>query len=1224
MISVRKWVVIATLVLAIVLGHQAAAQEFRGTISGEVKDPSGAVIPSAAVTVREVHTGAVNRTKSDASGQYVVPFLLPGEYSVTVDQPGFQSAVRERVTLQSQEHPIINFSLRPGSETQTVTVSSDPPLIDQANASVGEVIPTSAVEAMPVNGRTPALLTGLAIGVINTSEPGKLVHPFDNNAGSAWSIGGTPNQSSEILLDGSPDAIWSGSVAYSPTLDSTQEVSVRAFDTDASFGHTLGGVINQITKSGTNALHGSLYEFSVLSPLSANSFFNGYNNNPPIAKSVFHFHQFGGTIGGPIWIPKVVDARNKLFFFFAYEGLKEKSPGSDYATVPTDDERAGNFYQTLAAGCPTGFNNDPSKAAAICNPDPALGSAYTKPYADPNQLYNPYAVTASGSAFTRAPILRNNLLSIVPSLNSVGLAYLNLFPHANTAGNASGQQNYYNNAYGYNRYDNEFGRLDWNASSRNHVFFDFRHNQLHQGKQDYFGTGLTDSILFRENYGAVLDEVFTLNSTTIFDVRANWTYFDETHSSDAQNLNASSVGLPQSLTDNSLLPSLPYLSFATSGSSCSGQTSFQCLGYTGSNLDPSTNYQIFANMVKILGRHTLKVGLDAREYRLSVQNFGNAAGSFTLGDNFLTSGSAGAHVTFGADLATLLLGLPTGGSFDRAARADYRSYYYGSFVQEDWRVNDELTLNLGLRFDVDTPYGEKFGRTVSGFDPNAINSTTTAAAVAYAAHPSALLPAASFSARGGLVFPNGNGGAPYQVETNLFSPRFGFSYSPAALKGRTTFRGGFAIFVDPPNLSSPGANGTISSNAITNQQGFSATTSLVATNDSYQTVAATLSNPFPNGFAQPVGPSLGASTFLGQGISFVAPVEHDIYSERWNLDIQHSLTPNTLVEALYVGNHGVHLPIATQNINAVESQYLSTKSTRDNALNTAYTAKVTNPFAGLLPGTSYNGATTQLSNLLVPYPQFGASSVNIQNQTIGQSYFEEGAVRVQHRASHGLFLTANYSFSKFLDAVSFLNDSDPTPTRRVSPYDHTHHFVAGGSYQLPFGRGKHFSLGKSRLLDEIAGGWVVNAIYTFQTGAPVYFSNDVVLQPGVSPRDISIRNRGVYAGNSYTNASGAVTSLNTSQYDTASADQFVFHQRTFPTTLSWVRLNSYNNLDASVLKDFHFTEKAYFQLRLEAFNALNHPVFGAPNVSPTSGTFGQISSQDNSSRSVQIGGRISF
>ncbi|QMV19319.1 hypothetical protein GOB94_11975 [Granulicella sp. 5B5] len=1209
------------------------AQEFRGTISGAVADNTGAVIPGASITVRETSTGTVNKTTSDSAGQYVVPFLLPGTYSITANANGFQQTVRTGITLESQAHPIVNLTMQVGGANQTVTVSAAAPLIDQANASVGQVITTESVANLPLNGRTPTTLTELSEGVITTAAP-QIVHPFDNGAGNSWSMGGTPNQVSEVLLDGSPDLTMLGALAYAPTEDSVQEVSVRPFDTDASFGHTIGGVINQITKSGTNAFHGSLYEFSQISDLDGDLYFND-RATPRVRTPVTHFNQYGLTVGGPVLIPKLYNGKDKLFFFFAYEGLKDSTPAATALTVPTAAERSGDFSQTLAAGCPAGFANNPATAAAICNPS----GSNTAPFVDPNQLYNPYTAVGTTSKFTRSPVLNNQLTTVASTFNPIALAYLNFFPTPNNAAGAAadGQDNYISDAPSIDNYNNEFGRIDYNASERDHLFFDFRHNYRTQVKNNYFGNNTTGSNLVRENFGLTIDNVFTLNPTTIFDTRVNWTLFNEVMGTPAQQYSPSSVGLPAMMTTSSLESQLPYINFAT-GSSCGSETSYQCFGDTGSGFDPTTSYQVFADMVKVLGRHTLKVGFDGRQYRISIQHFLNSSGNFTFNSAYTNAGTSGNSNIFGGDLAAFMLGLPSTGDYDLEARGDYHQYYIGSFVQDDWRVTDHLTLNLGARYDIDTPFREKYGRTVDGFNPAATNAVSGATFTPVTVSSNGVSAAiASINTLGGLTFPNGNNGAVYATNNGFLSPRIGFSYNPIT---KLVIRGGFGIFVQPETLSTLAATGTYSTSAISNQEGFSSSTAYAGqtTNSYFTPPSYTLSNPFPNGFNAPAGSSQGASTFLGQAISFLAPVEHDPYAERYDLGAQYALTNSTLLEVLYEGNHSLHLPVASQNLNAVQSQYMTHSPYRNEALALAYATNVPNPFAGKLPNSSgCNGTTTAASSLIVPFPQFCTAAITEQNETIGQSYFNSAIVHIEQRAKHGLTLTANYSFSKLIEADTRLNDEDSFVNRRVSPFDHTHHFTVGGTYNLPFGKDKMFSFGGKRWADEVFGGFVVNGIYQFQTGPPVEFPTDIPLQPGVTLRDIANQTRNTSptsSGNPALSASRFVTGSATTCPTAGACDgsqfingQYIDHYRTLPTTMSWVRGDGFNNMDASILKDFHFTDSAYLQLRFETFNTFNHPVFATPNVSSaTASNFGYITAvaANSQPRQVQLGARIVF
>ncbi len=1013
----------------LLLPHGAVAQEFRATISGTVADPSGAVVPGADVQVRETSTGAISRTTSDSAGQYVVPFLLPGDYSITVKASGFQTLNRRDITLQAQEHPIINLQLTVGSTSQTVTVTTQAPLLNQDNASIGDVISTSSVADLPLNGRAPAMLAELSVGVMTEAAP-EQSHPFDNNDMNSFSIGGTPHQTSEVLLDGSPDETLLGSFAFSPTQDSVQEVSVQPFATDASFGHTIGGVINQVTKSGTNPLHGTAYEFGQISGIDANLYFNDRNRDRETLP-VFHFNQYGLTVGGPVWIPKVFNGKNKLFFFFAFEGLKDSTPATATTTIPTPAEEVGDFAALLKLG--TNYQlYEPGTGSYS-------GGKTVNRVAVPNNCLGPAA-----TAYSATDCPSNGGLTI----NPIAANYLTLFPPkgANTVTTeANGSDNYISNAPSVDDYNAWFGRLDYNVSSKDHLFFDFRENYRSQIKEDYFLNHTNGSTLVRQNWGSALDNVYTLNPTTVLDVRLNWTFFYEAHDSPAAAYNPTQMGFPSSMQSLSPYVELPVIKFNSS--------SFQDFNNTaGPGYDPTTSYQVFGDVVKLLGKQTLKIGFDGRQYRMRIRNYdasGSPSGSFTFGNNWMTSGTSGSAQPFGADLASFLLGDATtgGDSYDLESEADYRSYYVGGFVQDDWRFSPRLTLNLGLRYDIDTPFGEKFGRTVSGFNPTATN---TASGATYNSsdketvnNTTVAVVSSTFNTLGGLTFPSASWGAPYQIQNKhgFLSPRFGFSFNPPWLHDKMVVRGGFGIFVQPQTLISLGASDVPSSSALNNSEGFSASTNYISSNNSYfnnctsgeTTTAAcpsgdtplTLSNPFPSGFVQPAGSSAGASTFLGESVSFLSPVEHDQYSERWNLGVQDEITPSTLIEAIYVGNHALHLDVTTQNINAIQQQYMTTNPYPDFNLATAVATSVTNPFVNLLPlNSTFDKSTTPLSALLTPYPQFGNSAINEENETIGQSWYDSGMLHVEQRAKHGLTLTANYSFSKLIEQDTRLNDED--------------------------------------------------------------------------------------------------------------------------------------------------------------------------------------------------------
>jgi hypothetical protein len=1167
-------------ILTVVICGGALCQEFRSTISGAVTDPTGAAVPNAPVVAIETRTNTKTQTTSDSSGQYAIPFLAPGRYDLIVTVAGFKEYFRKDIQLTSGEHPVLDIQLSVGDTSQAVEVTAETPLINTENASTGQSITTKQVEDLPLNGRTPLMLAQLSIGVISTTQP-SLVHPFDAGAPSALSIGGLPSQTTELLLDGSPDATWDLRLAYSPPQDAVQEVRVKAFDTDAAYGHTGSGTANVVLKTGTNALHGSLWEFNQPNNLGANTFFNDKNGAPT---PVTHLNQYGATAGGPVIIPKLFNGRDKLFWFFGWESMVDSQPNSTLLTVPTAEERVGNFSALLAAG-----------------------SQF--------QLFDPTTAVLNGSVVTRKPFLNN----VIPTkrLNPIALAYLNFYPLPNVTQGVgpTGVNNYLSNATTNDDFINYLGRLDYNMSDRSRLFFDVRRTDYTQGKNNFFNNVAEGSLLFRDNWGVTLDEVYTLSPRTVLDIRGNFTRLNEGHSQPGTGFDPTTLGFPASFASQANYLQLPVIALTT----------FQSLGANGSNLLPSQSFQLFGDVVTVKGSHTLKVGADARQYRLNVIQFGNSTGNFSFGNTYVrASSSASSTVAQGQDLASFLLGLPTAGSFDINTSSSLYSYYFAGFVQDDWRVTRSLTLNLGLRFDHETPYSEKYGRTVNGFDAASTNPLAAAAIAAYNLKPVAQIPVGSFLVPGGLTFAGSNDRAAYRIKSHPVSPRFGFAWSPAAFHNKTVIRGGFGMFVSPIVISNLSANGTYSTNPIINQEGFSATTSFTIPGG-IVTPTNGLSDPFPSGFLAPAGSSKGLATFAGQTIQFLNPNMENPYSLRWNFDIQHNLTPSLLIEAVYIGNHALHLPVAVTQLNQIPRQFLSTLPTRDAAVNTLLSTTVPNPFAGL--STSQNTASTTLAQLLARFPQFpvgdsaggwsGSTGVIEDNLTIGSSYFHALALRAEKRLSGGVSLTANYMFSKLIERTSWLNDSDPSLEKRISPFDHTHHFVIASSYEIPFGHGRRFDLG-SRWANLVLGGWGINGIYSFQTGGPIVFTNGSSTSPGDY---VYFGGPGALKVNARETNTAA---FNTGLFATNSTQTFAYHIRTFSTTFPNVRQDGINQLDASMLKRINITERMYFQFRFEAFNLLNHPVFGAPNTTATNAGFGLITTQANRSRQIQLGGRFVF
>jgi len=1169
--STVRWILAVTL-----LAIPALSQEFRSTVSGVIADPAGGRVPNAKVTATEERTGTKVQTVSDSAGQYTLPFLLPGIYDIQVQADGFKEFTHKAINVGSGEHPVVDIALEVGNVTQSVEVTADASLINSENASVGQAITTKEVEDLPLNGRTPLVLASLSMGVLATGQP-SLIHPFDSAGAAGWSIGGTPSQTNEILIDGSPDATWDGRLAYSPPTDAVQEVRVKAFDSDASFGHTGGGTMNQVLKTGTNSLHGSAWEFNQPNTLAANNFFN---NKAGLGNPVTHYNQYGVTAGGPMMIPKVLNGKNKLFWFFAWEGLKDSQPNTTFLTVPTAAERTGDFSALLK-----------------------LGSQY--------QLYDPNSAVLNGTTITRQPIA-GNILSPT-ALNPIAQAYMKLIPLPNIAGQAGGFDNYGSTAGTPDNYNNELGRLDYNISNNDRMFFDIRRTGYQQSKNDYFGNVSTGSLLTRNNWGGSLDNVFTINATNVIDTRFNFTRMGEAHPSPSAGFDPTSLGFPSYMLSTSEYPQLPNIAFAST-------TGLTTLGTNSANTLPSQSLQFFGTWITIKGNHTIKVGADARQYNLNVFSAGNSAGDFSFSANSWVkqSSSASSTVVLGQDVAEFLLGLPTSGGYDLNTSAAYYEHYVAGFVQDDWRVRKNLTVNLGLRFDYDAPYYEKYDRTVDGFNGTAQNPLAPAAIAAYNAHPISEIPVGGFNVNGDLNFPTD--GALYNQTSHPFSPRVGFAWTPEKLHGKTVFRGGFAMFVQPISVTQLAISGAYSTNPILQQYGFSQTTTYIASNNSFLTPATTLSNPFPTGIKAPAGSSAGLATFEGQTVQFIDPNVKDPYSLRWNFGFEHSFTPNTLLEVTYMGNHGVHLPIFVTQLNGIPAQYLSSLGTRDQTTINTLSATVPNPFSGL--ATAQNGTTTSVAQLLARYPEFPtgtgsfSSGVVELNNTAGSSFYDSLNVRFQKRFSSGLTLVGNYVFSKLIERDTWLNDTDPLPEKRISPFDHPNRFVLAFVYELPFGTGRRFLNSSARWENLLVGGWGLNSIYTYQTGAPITWVNGSTTSPG----DYVYLGTPIVLDNRETNTAA----FNTSAFDTKSADQFQYHIRTFSTTFPNLRQDGINDWSPSISKRFFIREQMNLQLRLEAYNVLNHPTFSAPSTTASSSGFGMITTQANRPRTLQLGARFVF
>jgi hypothetical protein len=1187
----------------------ARAQVSSATVTGSVKDPSGGAIPHIQVIATETSTGVKTAVETNDSGEYSLALLKPGTYTLAVETKGYRRYEQVGLALSAGDHPTVDIQLALGDVQQSVEVTAAAPLLGTEDDNIGQVVPQQLLENLPLSGRTPLSVVQFSVGVIATTNPVG-VRPFDNSAVSAFSVGGLPNKNSEILMDGSPDNASDNAPAYELPLDAAREVSIKVFESDATYGHSGGGVANQITKSGTNHFHGSLDEFHQDSALNAYPYFT--KRTPGAKVSVSRQNQFGGTIGGPVFIPKIFNGRDKLFFFFGYEGFYDSGTGGTYLSVPTVAERGGDFSALLAQGS-TRTDTECKSGSTVVTSAPYNSEAIF----DPASGHINQACAALGfTVYDRNPFANNNITTGSIPLNKVALATLAYVPLPNSPGNALGQNNYYSVAEGGDRYNNELGRLDYKLSERQSLYFTGRHNQRVQYLNQFYGaTNPTyGDFLFRLNYGFSAGDIITLSQSLLAEVRLNYTRYSQPSTTNGDGFNPSTLGLPALASAHYIFPRF----FFNSGSINSLGTTSQTPGTA-----PFDSEDVFIDFIKTKGLHTIKFGVDTRKFQKGNFTFGNSGGAYNFDNNFTGAYGTDTFAAVGSDTSAFLLGLPSSASYDLNSHAVGNQTYLGLFVQDDWRITSSLTLNSGLRMDKDFSPNEREGTAVNGFDPVSTNPYSAAATAAYAASPNSTLPVANFKVLGGLTFNSPSNTKFSNFSSTMFSPRIGLAYKPTFLGNNTVIRAGFGIFVIP---IFPFNNGI-------NQEGFSQTTQAPIVSYAPPTAngPGTLTNPFPNGLTAASGSSLGLGTFVGQGLTFLDPNIRNGYSERWNLGFQHEFMGGWLVDTFYEGSTGRRLPIS-ESLNYVQRQYETTAS------NPGLSASVSNPFFGILPngGNLNSGKTINLTQLLQTYPEFGA--ITEQNVPEGSSIFHALDVHVEHRTGYGLSVTANYQWSKLMEAISFLNASDPKPEYRISQYDHPTHAVIAVSYQLPFGRGRRFG-GKSPVwLDLPLGGWNVASSWFYQQGSPLTFGNLIPTGQAINynPRQAT-EYTGVAGNFGTTTPSFNINAFNNNISSTSTTipqqglggnplynTQPSNNLRTFPSQFTNLRNDALNDWDASILKDFDFTEHAFFQFRLEAFNVNNRPVFSGPNLSPTSGGFGQIGGTQNSNRIVQLGGRIVF
>ena len=1198
------------------------AQEVRATLGGRVMDAQGAMVPGAAVMVVSDDTAVVQRTKTNPQGNWVVEFLLPGHYRFTVAAAGFKTMERAGIELQAADNKQIDVAVEVGSASQSVLVTEEAPLIDSTSATSGTVITSEEILDIPSSSHVITLLALLSPGVIPQDQDNNVVQAWSNNGASAFTANGGRNNvwSNSFQLDGMPNTKSGGNVAFIPSMDSVQEFRVQTNAYDSSIGRQAGATINMQTRSGGKAYHGTLYEFNQNNVLNANLFQLNLIGAP---KAPVHLNKFGGTIGGPVWIPKVYRGRQKTFFFFSYDETLNLNPaGSSTISIPTALERTGDFSQSW-----TTLNT---------------GGTLVK---YPIQVYDPQSIDASGNR-TLFPG------SVIPKdqLSPIAQKIIGYMPAPNTPNAATGSAS--NNYSPPNLRKDKFpvvsvrGDQNWNNS--HHSFATVRWNHLTETQGDTFGlTNIlagNNHLRIAENIG--LDHVWILSATKVLDIRYTMNRFEEPSADVGSGFDPTQLGFPASFAAQLQVPSFPRIT-GFAGDFGTGQAG---------NYTNNTHHIWAANLTHIHGNHTLHYGAEFWVLQEARGGVGNQ-GQFDFNSNWTRqNNNIGGGTGVGSTVASFLLGLPSGGNIPRNASALYSQHFTGFFVQDDWRATRRLTLNFGLRWDYERPVVERFNRLTDRFDPTAINPISGPAQAAYDAilnDPAnagnsgiqllqQLLPASKFSVPGAQLFAGVNGVPRTAVNADYheWQPRVGFAYQ---INKNTVIRGGVGRF-------------TQADFPVGGQNGFSRSTNLTATQDNYRTPYDTLANPFRNGILAPTGATLGPMTNLGQGVNWDNSNLARQYSWEYSLHLQRQVK-KWLFEIGYSHNNTYNIGWGwNENLPSLALwQQLQTptfSSTGKPPGTLPWNVQVPNPFyqlPGVSPGASiYNSKTISVNQLLNPNPLLGG--INETNPT-GKNQYDAGLGKIERRFSRGFSFIAAFTWAKLFEDTSFLGSqiTGPVIEHKLGGENRPMRLSVAPIWNLPLGRGKHFGHGMSKLADGFVGGWEITGTYSIQSGVPVVFGansffsgKDFALPRGQQSLDkwfdtsqfLPFPNSTTTLATlaSYPAWTG-VQNLPGYNYVPSSTDtnkngvyqDFANYVRNYPSRWGDVRASRVNNVDAGLYKVFTPTEKTKLSVRFSSFNLFNHPRFPGPNTNPSDAGFGTVNrSQNNPARTVEMGARLTF
>jgi hypothetical protein len=1129
----------------------AFGQAEQANVTGTVTDVSKALVADAQVTVRNLATNVPTRTTTNSAGIFYIRALPPGGYELTVEKTGFRSSKVSDIPLTVGLTATIDVTLQVGTVSEAVEVKASAVQLEAQSSGLGAVISTRPVMELPLLARNPLAFAALAPGVIPTS--GQTANGGGNlGLSTNAQIGGGLAQQNGLLIDGAESrGTTEGGNAYSIPVEAVSEFKVETSTYAADLGRAIGGVVIVATKSGTDLFHGTAYEFLRNNHLNANGWQNNRNN---IAKTLFQRNLFGGNLGGPV-------IKDRTFFFFNYEGSRQGAPDQALSTVPTDAQRAGDFSRTLDRNGNLDVIYDPSTT----RPDPSRAGQ-----------------------FIRDPFPGD----VIPAqrINGISAKVVQFYPEPNLIGTtAQLVNNFLKTGKAITNTDNYFARVDHLISEKHRIFGRFGY------APSTSSSTLTDpafaerSISSNPGTQAMISLTSTFSPNVLGEARISYTRLQFNTFPVSQNFDVASLGFGPPLTNNILYKQFPAINVQTynAGSGLSvtqaSPNDFDPLGGATRTLNPQDTWQAQYHFTLVKSRHTLKFGADLQLIKLNAYNSQYSAGQFNF-DRTYTQGPDPTQTTLngGNGLASLLLGIPVASTITITHPLFLYQKYYGFYVQDDFRVNSRLTLNLGLRYEYTTPYAEKFGQ-VGYFDPNGIEQTTGLKGV--------------FK----LIKPGG-----YQEDPQYtnFEPRVGIAYQ---LNRKTVLRTAGAIFY--ATYIGVNAAATDFGNG-----GFVSDAGSLGTPSPYPNTpppGGSWVNAFTTGIQQPSR----TTDFVGQNIRGDLLDRPRPYISNWTFNIQREITPTLLAEVGYVGSKVTHL-------------YWNRQHNQDNpsilSLGSAITSQVANPYFGTITTGPVSTPTVALNQLLRPYPQYG--DVLIFRDPYADMNYESMTVKVQKQASHGFLFTLGYTLSKTIASTAQSNTWVVGPSnalynakynRSVEANDVPQRLVLSYIYDLPLGKGKqYFSHGIGSF---VLGGWEASGISIFQSGRPILIQapDQTHLLNFISTNGRANRLKDPLL------SSGQTLShwFDTTAFATAAPYTVPTDSLSQPDLRGPRRINT----DFSLIKNTYLTERYNMQFRAEFFNIFNHPQLEARGATAdiTNAQFGQIV-LGGADRNIQFGLRFVF